>query len=1445
MASEVAIEMDDKGNPVNLPGAMLTVSSSDGVSVQLDEESYRSPKEVRAAGIMQKKALAKRAQTDTEEKALNRASSMDYSSCLAEPSSHVKARSEANAAYRGRRVEVPDELVSWDVEWPEDVPGNGPLITETSKPRKQSSKQEPAPVPAAELAPQPFLREGEEEPGLYQPAEFTAPEVLANGRELATGGRWADTPKPLRFELNARTTYTLDNNDGVQLRTVVDFDTRGAPLNPHGRTGLRGRGLLGQWGPNHAADPIVTRREPLTGQLQLLAILRKDTHEWALPGGMVKEGNSVSATVLRSMQEVGHGKFKKKEDRALFDSLVSKLFKTGAPIYRGYVDDPRNTDNAWMESTAVHFHCSSELGAMLPLVADTSSKAGAVGWLDMDAEREPRYAALYGNHREWAEHAKASMEGCAAHAEQISHEGMGNALKAVFDATYAAQGLIELARDRALMFQCIKTKPNPGGKYVSHDGQKMDVLRFPIRSLNWKDASEYGLSVAVILYLRMALDGIALFLILWLITLPTATFFAGRNLRRNECRALLHAGYANLTNGSASPSCGYAGLGVRAQLIPPVPDLMLFGMGTCSEFGNESVVPRSVLGESVGDDEDSIVELDWSSDVCSWPGGGSVHFVYWVDFLCQLILIAFLVRQKRVIDEVSDMYDSSHHTVGDYAVMIDGLDRSSSPDVLQERLYADLARLGYERDAIDHIEVARECAREARCLRRLGALRVQRQELQARRKTVELVETATREKKRGTGGSMREDSRDSRADSRHSQRGSSGAPKSPPSPPSSPSPSSPSPSSPSPPSPSPSPSKLPPTRDSSGMSARDSGGDGGSVRRSARALSTRRLSLALSSQKRKVREIKDLRVERQLGEAISEQEQLLSKLLSEQHQVTGHAFIVFQKEIDRNSFAQLFLVDTWRDKANARILSYVERLVRKLRAKPEAPAPPTMVRSVASMTEVQVNRSGATLESASHQPVAVQVSQEPSEVWWENLAVPDAEKLRYKLLNVCALTTLIVLSFFVLVITLDFKERENAALEDEYAKWADDETAEGRRNRVRLLTQRMMLSALTASISVITNFLLTRVCIWLSRKERYESVTAFERAIFTKLMPAYIINTMLTPLVVGALHAVRARRFDEDNLSFTLLSGEGANRLINQSWYEAGGIVWQIVLIMIGSAATDVSHCVQPLNLLKRFVLTRFMKSQHKLDALWYPPPMHTGRLYAYLGKSFVIGFIIGPLYPPAYLLSAALLGFTFATSRFAIAFWYERPTLMTGKMMERLHHRLIEMILFALIVKRLAYGSKDGDAPWFCSFLAWLFYFLYNTVVHGGASETSLLRKQLESLDTGGISVRQLRAQGNEIERYVCPKAQVRNKANATAAAAAGGGGDASEVNEAEAMVRTGSMLPANRLARRTPGAPLRRDKNNKRDSSPRAAPRRRQTILRWRRRPPPRRRWASHRWK
>ena len=78
---------------------------------------------------------------------------------------------------------------------------------------------------------------------------------------------------------------------------AIRFDSQGFPVNPRGRTGMRGRGLLGKWGPNHAADPIVTRFHPLSGQLQMVAVQRHDTGRWAIPGGMVDAGEKVLTTM--------------------------------------------------------------------------------------------------------------------------------------------------------------------------------------------------------------------------------------------------------------------------------------------------------------------------------------------------------------------------------------------------------------------------------------------------------------------------------------------------------------------------------------------------------------------------------------------------------------------------------------------------------------------------------------------------------------------------------------------------------------------------------------------------------------------------------------------------------------------------------------------------------------------------------------------------------------------------------------------------------------------------------------------------------------------------------------------------------------------------------------------------------------------------------------------
>ena len=49
-------------------------------------------------------------------------------------------------------------------------------------------------------------------------------------------------------------------------------------------------------------------------------------------------------------------------------------------IYRGYVDDPRNTDNAWVETTCYHFHWCTPLVPVTPTLTPTPTPISPGGW---------------------------------------------------------------------------------------------------------------------------------------------------------------------------------------------------------------------------------------------------------------------------------------------------------------------------------------------------------------------------------------------------------------------------------------------------------------------------------------------------------------------------------------------------------------------------------------------------------------------------------------------------------------------------------------------------------------------------------------------------------------------------------------------------------------------------------------------------------------------------------------------------------------------------------------------------------------------------------------------------------------------------------------------------------------------------------------------------------
>lgn len=260
---------------------------------------------------------------------------------------HTKCRGATYPGTDVQRLHVPDNKVSWTTQWDE-----------------------------------------------YEPPSYSIPGLASKP--------WADP------EIGGHFCPSWNSLDGSVDRRSYEGAyavVNGRPQNPHGRTGLSGRGRLGRWGPNHAADPLVTRWKRDAGGsvvvsscshlpvLQFVAIARRDSGEWAIPGGMVDPGELVSTTLRREFcEEAMNSLCLNEPDRHRLEESLEAFFSKGVEVYKGYVDDPRNTDNAWMETVAYNFHDDGgDVVGQFSLEA--GDDAAKVRWTDIDKELR-----LYASH---------------------------------------------------------------------------------------------------------------------------------------------------------------------------------------------------------------------------------------------------------------------------------------------------------------------------------------------------------------------------------------------------------------------------------------------------------------------------------------------------------------------------------------------------------------------------------------------------------------------------------------------------------------------------------------------------------------------------------------------------------------------------------------------------------------------------------------------------------------------------------------------------------------------------------------------------------------------------------------------------------------------------------------------------------------------------------------
>ncbi|XP_061181423.1 transient receptor potential cation channel subfamily M member 1-like [Saccostrea echinata] len=196
------------------------------------------------------------------------------------------------------------------------------------------------------------------------------------------------------FVINETTNIEINRvswitKDGLPLR--YELDSSNMPINPMGRTGMRGRGKLRRWGPNHCVMLVISRwkRFLSTGQnqqnfitvdgkkvLEVAVFQKKESGELSLPSGKEYGGMSLYSAVCRKFLENIFQESDAKLDPNMTEQQMIQFFEqfvephpgpftgfTSGIIYKGYMDDPCNTDNAWREAEVwnIHYHVPDNL----------------------------------------------------------------------------------------------------------------------------------------------------------------------------------------------------------------------------------------------------------------------------------------------------------------------------------------------------------------------------------------------------------------------------------------------------------------------------------------------------------------------------------------------------------------------------------------------------------------------------------------------------------------------------------------------------------------------------------------------------------------------------------------------------------------------------------------------------------------------------------------------------------------------------------------------------------------------------------------------------------------------------------------------------------------------------------------------------------------------------
>ncbi|XP_023240584.1 protein ced-11-like, partial [Centruroides sculpturatus] len=255
------------------------------------------------------------------------------------PSIHILSRHSPYPGTKIQRFPVPDKYVPWEVMWTEYDP------VAYTKPLCDFPIEIQSYVDEDIL----LIYEGDKK-------DKTLPILQWNTINVNVAGVYTN-----------RKSWMVDS-DGIPL--IYKLDSENLPRNPMGRSGIRGKGILPRWGPNHYIYIIITRWQrsklPIAGGKGLeVIVMKNEKNQITLPGSFVGADNQYQ--MLANLFKLDKSKWQNKEEMLQFfqgcahleegkDSSGSEM--KGQQLLVGYMDDPCNTDQAWREVELWHIHYS-------------------------------------------------------------------------------------------------------------------------------------------------------------------------------------------------------------------------------------------------------------------------------------------------------------------------------------------------------------------------------------------------------------------------------------------------------------------------------------------------------------------------------------------------------------------------------------------------------------------------------------------------------------------------------------------------------------------------------------------------------------------------------------------------------------------------------------------------------------------------------------------------------------------------------------------------------------------------------------------------------------------------------------------------------------------------------------------------------------------------------